>query len=201
MQPRAQALGVGIRMEPTPRGERNLSAMDIHHQGRPKQLGRVPSRMILQTTKWSALSLAVTIALTVAAMAAAYRAYDGPARPRQQIAVLHMKGLVVDTIDGKSATDTHCDKDLFHTQGNPKHCHLRMFFNPIELLPGDHTIVFAPSSFPSWTAGPASGTPETKLIHVDAGKTYQARFRWEGRYYNDPHQGPVAHWWVEIAEH
>lgn len=134
-------------------------------------------------------------------MGATYRAYDGPARPRQEIAILKMKGLVVTSMDGKAAVDTHCNKDLFHTKGNPKHCRPRTDFNPIELLPGDHTIVFRPSFFPSWTAGDASGTPITKDIHVNAGKIYQAKFRWEGRYHNDPHQGPTAHWWVDIAKH
>ena len=128
--------------------------------------------------------------------------------PRQQIAILKLKGLVVDTVDGRAATDTHCNKDIWHPHGDPKFCHVRThFFNAIELLPGDHTIVFR--AVGSWTAGYGlAGTPVTNPIHVDAGKAYQAKFRREGRYSyygNDgmyrPTSPPTAHWWVEISEH
>jgi len=86
-----------------------------------------------------------------------YQSFPGPSLPRNRIAVLKLENapdsLRVTCIDGKVV-------DLYPGTS-------------IELLPGNHTLSF----FPKTESTYYSGTAISKMIWVEAGKTYVAQVK------------------------
>jgi hypothetical protein len=68
--------------------------------------------LILQATKWLVVCSTAVMGSTVTAFAAPYRAYPGPALPKQQVAVLKLSHLWVTAVDGAGAVS--CQKKLDH---------------------------------------------------------------------------------------
>jgi hypothetical protein len=85
--------------------------------------------------------VSATIGLTVTALAATtYRAHPGPVRPLNELAVLKLSHIVVQTVDGQSA---RICKDLPPDVHACDVAHPILWVDSIELLPGQHTIAFS----------------------------------------------------------
>jgi hypothetical protein len=125
-----------------------------------------------------------------------HKAYDGPKLPSDQFALLkldkdkgswinlytHYSGIGVNGIDGKKV-------------------HYK-FGQTIELLPGQHTILFYYSS----PLGNVSSDPISKTLLVEAGKKYRARTGYQETSFSSSRMGNTTqydssgHWWVEVTE-
>jgi hypothetical protein len=125
--------------------------------------------------------------------------YSEPDLPGDQIAVLDLGGsfsqvftkdaVWVGNVDGKPI---QFSRTLLHGYGPP---------NSIKLLPGRHSITFAPHAIG------VSGTPIHKDVYVEAGKTYRVKLVASGMHVVfEQHLGPNPYtqsqgqWSVEITE-
>jgi hypothetical protein len=119
-----------------------------------------------------------------------YQAYSGTPLPRDQIAVLRLKGkwmpynIQVTVIDGKSTClkwdgspfPYSCAGDLPPVHGKTK---VLAAAGSIELLPGNHSITFVAGDFAKYgdIDEAAPRTPMTVAVSVEAGKTYRATMK------------------------